>query len=88
MISRLRAWGNRKYVYVIIWQNRRSAYKERVFVVSNHWDGSVQVFYHFLLRYFAPITIWLRKDGSKRIAVRDCGPMNQWFDLLEPGISK
>ena len=87
MISQLRAWGNRKYVDVIIWRNRRSAYRERVLVVSNHWDGSVQVFYHFLLGYFAPLTVWLRKTGSKKIAVRDCGPMNQWFDLLGPEIS-
>ena len=87
MINRLRAWGNRKYVDVIIWRNKRSAYRERVLVVSNHWDGSVQVFYHFLLGYFAPLTVWLRKTGSKNIAVRDCGPMNQWFDLLGPEIN-
>jgi len=87
VINRLRAWGNRKYVDVIIWRNKRSAYRERVLVVSNHWDGSVQVFYHFLLGYFAPLTVWLRETGAKNIAVRDCGPMNQWFDLLGPEIS-
>lgn len=87
MINQLRAWGNRKYVDLIIWRNRRTAYKERVLVVSNHWDGSVQVFYHFLLGYFAPLTVWLRKTGTKKIAVRDCGPMNQWFEFLEPEVS-
>ena len=87
MITRLRAWGNRKYVDLIIWRNRRTAYKEQVLVVSNHWDGSVQVFYHFLLGYFAPLTVWLRQTGTKKIAVRDCGPMNQWFEFLEPEIS-
>jgi len=87
VISQLRVWGNRKYVDLIIWRNKRTAYRERVLVVSNHWDGSVQVFYHFLLGYFAPLTIWLRESGSKKIAVRDCGPMNPWFDLLEPEIS-
>ncbi len=87
MVNRLRAWGNRKYVDVIIWRNRRSAYRERVLVVSNHWDGSVQVFYHFLLGYFAPLAVWLRETGSKNISVRDCGPMNQWFDLLETEIN-
>ncbi len=87
VIRQLRTWGNRKYVDLIIWRDRRTAYNERVLVVSNHWDGSVQVFYHFLLGYFAPLTVWLRKTGSKTISVRDCGPMNQWFELLEPEIS-
>ena len=87
MINRLRVWGNRKYIDLIVWRNKRTAYKEQVLVVSNHWDGSVQVFYHFLLGYFAPLTVWLRQTGIKTIAVRDCGPMNQWFDLLDPEIS-
>jgi len=87
VINRLRVWGNRKYIDLIVWRNKRTAYKEQVLVVSNHWDGSVQVFYHFLLGYFAPLTVWLRQTGIKTIAVRDCGPMNQWFDLLDPEIS-
>lgn len=78
----LRHWLNRTWVDVQIRRQRRHAYRDRVLVVSNHWDGSVQVFYHFLLGYFAPLTVWLRRTGEKRIAVRDCGPMNIWFDLL------
>nr|WP_301003830.1 glycosyltransferase family 61 protein [Arsukibacterium sp.] len=40
-----------------------------------------------MLGYFAPLALWLRKTGTKTIAVRDCGPMNQWFEFLEPEIS-
>ena len=69
-----------------VWKQRRRSYRDRTLVVSNHWDGSVQVFYHFLLGYFAPLTVWLRSTGTKRIAVRDCGPMNQWFDFLYPHV--
>ena len=29
-----------------------------------------------------PITIWLEKNPCPRITVRDCGPMNPWFELL------
>lgn len=82
----LRIWANKKYVEFKVWKERKRAYKDRTLVVSNHWDGSVQVFYHFLLGYFAPLTAWLRVTGNQRIAVRDCGPMNQWFDFLAPQV--
>jgi len=82
----LRVWANKKYIDLKIWAARRRAYKDRTLVVSNHWDGSVQVFYHFLLGYFAPLTVWLKSTGVKRIAVRDCGPMNQWFDFLNKSV--
>jgi hypothetical protein len=85
-MTNLRAWANARIIQFRIWYEQRQAYRDRTLVVSNHWDGSVQVFYHFLLGYFAPLTVWLRKSGSTRIAVRDCGPMNQWFDLLPPEV--
>lgn len=85
-VNRLRVWANQKFIDYKIWLARREAYKERTLVVSNHWDGSVQVFYHFLLGYFAPLSAWLRKSGTRKIAVRDCGPMNVWFEFLAPEI--
>lgn len=85
-MNNLRVWANKKYIDWKIWTARRRAYKERTLVVSNHWDGSVQVFYHFLLGYFAPLTVWLKSTDAKRIAVRDCGPMNQWFEFLAPQV--
>ena len=51
-------------------------------MLANNWDGSVQQFYHFLLGYYMPLNIWLDKTGATKIAVRDCGPMNPWFELL------
>lgn len=83
MVS-IRKWGNHLLVQLLDRKERRKAYKARTLVVSNHWDGSVQVFYHFMLGYFAPLAVWLARTKTPRIAVRDCGPMNVWFDLLAP----
>ena len=85
-MAELRAWANEQIVDWRIRRERRRAYKDRVLVASNHWDGSVQVFYHFLLGYFAPLCLWLQDSGERKIAVRDCGPMNSWFSMLEPHI--
>ena len=57
---------------------------EPVVLVPNQWNGSVQQYYHFLLGYLAPIHRWITHHPGKRIAVRDCGPMNRWFDVLRP----
>ena len=78
----LRQWANRKIVDLQEWRATRRARRDRILVVADHWDGSVQVFYHFLLGYFAPLALWLRRTGASRIAVRDCGPMNVWFESL------
>jgi hypothetical protein len=53
-------------------------------LVPRNWGGSVQTFYHFLLGYFLPVTLWLERGGMSSIVLRDCGPMNAWFDLLPP----
>jgi hypothetical protein len=58
------------------------AYRRRTLIIADHWDGSVQQFYHFLLGYYLPLCGWLREHPGTPIAVRDCGPMNPWFDLL------
>lgn len=55
-----------------------------VVLIPNQWNGSVQQYYHFLLGYLAPLLMWSLKHPDKKIAVRDCGPMNRWFELL-PG---
>jgi len=54
-------------------------------LVPAQWQGSVEHFYHFFFGYFVPITLWLEKNPVPKIAVRDCGPMNPWFELLNPG---
>lgn len=81
-MKHLRQWANQKIVDLQVWRATRRAHRDRVLVVADHWDGSVQVFYHFLLGYFAPLAQWLRRTGATRIAVRDCGPMNVWFESL------
>lgn len=92
----LRAWANRKLVDLQVWRAKRRAYNDRVLVVADHWDGSVQVFYHFLLGYFAPLAAWVQRTGSSRLLVRDCGPMNAWFEsisdqldvqIIKPGVA-
>ncbi len=61
----------------------RKEYQKRTLVLSNNWDGSVQQFYHFILGYFVPLCTWIIKSEPSHIAVRDCGPMNCWFDTLK-----
>jgi hypothetical protein len=56
-------------------------------VLANNWDGSVQQFYHFLLGYYMPLCLWLDKTGATKIAVRDCGPMNPWFEMLKDRVN-
>ena len=63
-------------------RNRPSS--EPVVLIPNQWNGSVQQYYHFLLGYLAPIHRWITQHPGKRIAVRDCGPMNRWFDIFRP----
>ncbi|MDC3376510.1 glycosyltransferase family 61 protein [Candidatus Nanopelagicales bacterium] len=61
---------------------RRQAAPKRVVLIPNQWNGSVQQYYHFLLGYLAPIATWVEAHPGTPIAVRDCGPMNRWFELL------
>lgn len=58
----------------------------RKVLIPNQWNGSVQQYYHFLLGYLAPILRWTAEHPGVPIAVRDCGPMNRWFDVLRPHI--
>jgi len=53
-----------------------------VALVPNQWSGSVQQYYHFLLGYLAPTLVWLEHSHSSQITVRDCGPMNRWFERV------
>ncbi len=59
--------------------------KPRVLLVPDQWSGSVQEYYHFILGYLAPIALWIHRHPGKPVAVRDCGPMNPWLELLPAG---
>ena len=66
---------------------RRRRYRladHRTVLIPNQWNGSVQQYFHFLLGYLAPVLQWTTRHPNTPIAVRDCGPMNRWFDLLKP----
>ncbi len=51
-------------------------------MIPNQWDGSVQHFYHFLLGYLMPLTLLVDKGTISSVGVRDCGPMNRWFEPI------
>ena len=57
----------------------------QVMAVPANWQGSPEHFYHFHLGYFMPLVLWQHRKGIADFSVRDCGPMNNWFDLLAPG---
>jgi hypothetical protein len=67
-------------------RSNKERYKDRTLVLANHWDGSVQQFYHFFLGYYMPLSLWLDSRRATKISVRDCGPMNIWFDQLTNSI--
>lgn len=54
-------------------------------LVPAQWNGSVQHFYHFFFGYLMPVRIAQERLRLTEFAVRDCGPMNPWFDLLPQG---
>lgn len=57
----------------------------RVMAVPANWQGTPEHFYHFFLGYFMPLVLWQERTAATDVAVRDCGPMNVWFDLLRDG---
>ena len=50
--------------------------------------GSPEHFFHFLLSYFLPLDDYLSRHKPARIVLRDCGPMNAWFEMLRPGTTR
>ena len=44
--------------------------------------GSVEHFYHFLLSYFLPLEAYISRHQPTTLTVRDCGPLNPWFEVL------
>lgn len=66
-----------------LWRQRNRAYRARTLLVANHWDGSVQQFYHFFLGYYLPVCQWMKDHPGQPVVVRDCGPMNVWFEALQ-----
>ena len=57
----------------------------RTMLVPAQWNGSVEHFYHFFFGYFLPVVLYQERSGDTSFTLRDCGPMNPWFDLLRPG---
>jgi hypothetical protein len=53
------------------------------YVKPGEAPGSVEHFYHFVLQYLLPLFEKELTDGvaGKGYIVRDCGPMNVWFDF-------
>ena len=59
----------------------------KVMAVPATWQGTPDRFYHFLLGYYVPLLLWQRRTNVRDIAVRDSGPHNPWFKLLDPTTS-
>jgi hypothetical protein len=60
---------------------------QKIMLVPAQWQGSVEHFYHFMFGYFMPVSLWQNHTNAMAFALRDCGPMNKWFDLLAPQTS-
>ena len=82
----LRDFANRTSAEIDARRGARRRFRSRTLLIADHWDGSVQQFYHFMLGYFMPLCRWLDQHKSQPIAVRDCGPMNVWFEALWPRV--
>ncbi len=90
VLTRARTAANRRYARLAIQRERRARRASGIdatLVLADHWSGSVQQFYHFLLGYLGPMAVWARQHPGQRIWVRDCGPMNVWFDAVRPGVA-
>lgn len=59
------------------------ARRDRILLIPDQWSGTVQQFYHFLLGYLAPVVLWQARTRVTEVTVRDCGPMNRWWSLLD-----
>lgn len=54
----------------------------RRLLVPGQFLGSVYDFYHFLLGYLYPLTLWLDDADDVVGVVRECGPMDPWRELV------
>lgn len=64
---------------------RAGRHVERVLMVPSQAEGSIDQYYHFLLGYLCPITLWLRRHPGRPITVCECGPMEPWLRGLPGG---
>ena len=64
-------------------QAARREYGRRTLLIANHWDGSVQQYYHFRLGYLFPVASWIQRNPGQLVTLRDCGPMNVWLRALQ-----
>jgi len=58
------------------------SHSDRILLVPNQWNGSVEHYYHFLLGYLMPAWLEIQRKNLNFVTVRDCGPMNRWFEPL------
>ncbi len=82
----LRQELNRRYVRYRARRARQGQRPDRTLVLADHWSGSVQQFYHFLLGYLGPVATYARKHPGERLWMRDCGPMTPWIDAVRSDI--
>jgi hypothetical protein len=78
----IRRRANEAHSRYVLWRLERAPVTDRTLVIARHWSGSVQQFYHYLLGYALPLGAWVEKTGTREVAVRDCGPMNPWFEMI------
>jgi hypothetical protein len=84
LVESIRRNLNRYLGQIAASRSRKKAFHSRTLLVADHWDGSVQQFYHFFFGYYMPLCEWLIANPRQPLTVRDCGPMNIWFDRLRP----
>jgi len=90
LVARARAEANRRHARLVVRRARRAERAKGIdatLVLADHWSGSVQQFYHFLLGYLGPTALWLRQRPDRRIWMRDCGPMNPWLEAVRPDVT-
>lgn len=84
--NRLRVQLNRSLSRHRLRRERRRFRPDRTLVLADHWSGSVQQFYHFLLGYLGPFAAYAQAHPGEALALRDCGPMNAWIDAIRPDV--
>lgn len=82
----LRGELNHRYARFRARQARRARRPERTLVLADHWSGSVQQFYHFLLGYLGPLATYAQAHPRERLWMRDCGPMRPWIEAIRPDV--
>ena len=77
---------NRRYARYRARRAREAQRPDRTLVLADHWSGSVQQFYHFLLGYLGPFAVYAKSHPGERLWMRDCGPMAPWIEAIRPDV--